>query len=298
MRIGLNLPNYGPLANPDDIVAVSRAAEELGYDSLWTGDRILTAVHPSDRYPGGDGTMPEQMNISIDPLQAMTFAAAVTSRVRLGTSTLNGPWYQPVLLARQLTTLDVLSGGRLDVGLGLGWSRDEYRAVGVPWQERGSRLDELLDVLEKIWAGGTVSHEGEHHVVPESSIEPKPVQRPGPPILLAGFTPRAMSRVARRGDGWLAVGMPLPRLAALWSTITTEAEGYGRKPRMVLRVNPRLSDSPAAPERVPGAGTIEQVAEYAHAAQPDEVFVDLTLTTSSREQMLDVAGRLLPLLRS
>ncbi|WP_305788866.1 TIGR03619 family F420-dependent LLM class oxidoreductase [Symbioplanes lichenis] len=301
MRIGLNLPHYGALTGPEDITEVSRAAEDMGYDSLWTGDRLLSPVHPRDRYPGGNGEMPAEMNVYLDPLTALSFAAASTRRVRLGTSTLNAGWYPPVLLARTLTTLDVLSAGRLDVGLGLGWSRDEYEAVNVPWEDRGGRLDEILDLLEKIWGGGVVAHEGARYRVPASGIEPKPVQLPRPPVLLAGLQPAALGRVARRADGWLAVGLPLPVLTAMWQKIQTQAEEYGREPgavRMVQRLNPRLTAGPVGDAQVPARGTLEQIAEYAKRAAADEVFIDLTLTVTGRAQMLDLAGRFLELMRA
>ncbi|MEV4640951.1 TIGR03619 family F420-dependent LLM class oxidoreductase [Actinoplanes sp. NPDC049548] len=300
MRIGLNLPHYGPLTAPEAVAGVSRAAESLGFDSLWTGDRILAPLQPSDRYPGGDGTMPAEMATYLDPLTALTFAAAGTSRIRLGTSTLNALWYPPVLLARTLTTLDVLSRGRLDVGLGLGWLRDEYTATGVPWEGRGARLDETLDVLEEIWGAEVVGHEGPLFRVPPSRILPKPVQRPRPPILLAGLTPQATGRIARRADGWLAVGLPLPYLRSLWQKITSEAEAYGRDTplRIVQRLNPRLTSSPADPARVPAMGTLRQIADYAKAAAADEVFIDLTLTVTTQDEMLDLAGRFLDLMRA
>ncbi|AGL18417.1 TIGR03619 family F420-dependent LLM class oxidoreductase [Actinoplanes sp. N902-109] len=301
MRIGINLPHYGALTGPDDIIEVSRAVEAMGYDSLWTGDRLLSPLRPSHRYPGGDGTMPAEMNVYLDPLTALTFAAATTSRVRLGTSTLNATLYPPVALARTLTTLDVLSRGRLDVGLGLGWLGDEYTASGVPWERRGERLDEILDVWDKVWVDDVVRHEGARYRVPDSRIEPKPVQRPRPPILLAGLTPQAMTRIARRGDGWLAVGLPLPYLGSLWEQVKTESERYGRSPgaiRMVQRLNPRVTPGPVDPAEVPARGTLEQIAAYAKAADPDEVFIDLTLTVRSRAAMLDLAGRFLHLMRA
>ncbi|WP_306214413.1 TIGR03619 family F420-dependent LLM class oxidoreductase [Actinoplanes sp. RD1] len=301
MRIGLNLPHYGALTGPEDITEVSRAAEAMGYDSLWTGDRLLSPLSPRDRYPGGNGVMPEEMNVYLDPLTALTFAAAATRRIRLGTSTLNAAWYPPVLLARTLTTLDVLSAGRLDVGLGLGWSRDEYEAVNVPWQDRGGRLDEILDLLEQIWGGGVVAHSGPRYHVPASRIEPRPVQAPRPPILLAGLTPQALGRVARRADGWLAVGLPLPLLTSMRQKIQAQAEEYGREPgavRTVQRLNPRLTAEPVDDAQVPARGTLEQIAGYAKRAAADEVFVDLTLTVTSRAQMLDLAGRFLGSMRA
>ena len=168
MRIGLNLPHYGALTSPEAVTEVSRAAETLGYDSLWTGDRLLSPLVPRDRYPGGDGTMPAEMTTYLDPLTALAFAAAGTERIRLGTSTLNAPWYPPVLLARTLTTIDVLSRGRLEVGLGLGWSRDEYTATGVPWRGRGARLEEIIDVLVAVMGAGVEGHAGGRVLVSDS----------------------------------------------------------------------------------------------------------------------------------
>ncbi len=151
MKLGLALPQYGSFTDPQQAVEVAGAAEALGYDSLWAGDRILVPEHPRDRYPGGDGSIPPQFKAILDPLVVLTVAAAVTDRVRLGTNTLNALWTPPILLARSLASLDLVSQGRLDVGLGLGWSSDEYQAVDVPWAGRGARLEETLDVLETIW---------------------------------------------------------------------------------------------------------------------------------------------------
>jgi alkanesulfonate monooxygenase SsuD/methylene tetrahydromethanopterin reductase-like flavin-dependent oxidoreductase (luciferase family) len=119
MRIGFALPQIGKAAGPDAVAAVAKRAEELGYDSLWVADRLLYPEKPRAPYPVGDGTLPVQYKTSMDPLQTLAFAAAETKRIAVGTSVLNLPWYSPVLLARSLTTLDVLSGGRLRVGLGM-----------------------------------------------------------------------------------------------------------------------------------------------------------------------------------
>jgi len=293
MRIGLNAPQYGSVTDPGALTRIARAVEDTGYDSLWVGDRILAPVEPSDRYPGGDGVMPAQYTRFLDPLGVLTFVAAHTNRLRLGTSTLNAPWYPPVLLARSLTTLDVLSGGRVDVGFGLGWLRDEYTAVDVPWAGRGARLEETLDVLEHIWSAELVSYAGPLVTIVPTTIEPKPVQRPRPPILLAGFTPRALDRVARRADGWLAVGMPLPYLGTMWTSLKQRAV----RPdfRMVLRLNPHLTDAPS--DQVPRAGTPRQIVDYAKASGADEVLFDIAQTTTSEAEILDVAGTLADLMR-
>src|SRR6266508_4466620 len=133
MRLGLSLPQIGPLATTDNIATIATEAEGAGFDTLWVLDRLLAPVSPRTPYPGKpDGVLPSQFATCLDPLETLTFAAAVTERIGLGTSVLDLPWYRPLLLARRLATLDVLSRGRLVVGFGLGWSRDEYDSLGIP----------------------------------------------------------------------------------------------------------------------------------------------------------------------
>ena len=192
MRLGFALPQIGPVAGPDALLTVARRGEDLGFDSLWVLDRILYPVSPRAPYPVGDGTLPDLYRTVLDPLETLTFAAAHTRRVALGTSILNLPWYNPVLLARRLTTLDVLSGGRLRVGFGIGWSPDEYEAAGTPWKERGKRADELIEALKTIWASDPVEFQGQYYRIPKSFIGPKPIQKPHPPIYMAAYTPPAM----------------------------------------------------------------------------------------------------------
>ncbi|MFD9907141.1 TIGR03619 family F420-dependent LLM class oxidoreductase [Streptomyces sp. NPDC059063] len=304
MRVGFSVPQFGAFADPELVPRLSRALEYMGYDSLWVGDRILGPVEPSDPYPGGDGTMPEQYVTHLDPLVALTLAATATERVRLGSSTLNALWQSPVLLARTLTTLDLTSKGRLDVGIGLGWLRDEYTAVGVPWERRGDRLEETLDVLETVWTSETVRHQGRLWNVPASRILPKPAQRPRPPVLLGGFSPASLERVGRRGDGWLAAAMPLPYLTGLWGQALRAAEQAGRAPsrlRMVVRANPTITASPADPAQTFARGTVGQVCDYLRSAVDagaDEVFVDAQLTASSPGEFLDLAQEFISNLRA
>lgn len=304
MRVGLALSQYGTFARRDAVIEVARAAEDLGFDSLWTGDRILDPVNPRDRYPGSaDGRMPPEYTTFLDPLSVLTVAAAVTERVRLGTSTLNAPWYSPVLLARTLTSIDVLSGGRLEVGLGLGWSSDEYVAAGVPWSGKAARLEEILDVLERVWSDDPVEYAGKLFTVPASRIEPKPVQRPRPPIHLGGYSPAALDRIGRRADGWVAPGVPLALLTPLWDTVRHAAEAVGRDPgtlRMIVRMNATVTDEPADADALPRAGTIDQLAGYARSiaeAGADEVFIDLQQSIAEPGPMLEVAGRFRDALR-
>ena len=299
MQLGLALPTFGPDARPEGLLRVCRSAEEMGYDSLWTGDRVLAPLVPGAPYPGDDGVMPRAYENHMDPLVALTFAASHTTRVRLGTSTLNGLWQPPIMLARSLTTLDVLSQGRLTVGLGLGWMPDEYTAVSVPWKGRGARLDETLDVLEEYWANDVFAHEGPLFTIPETVVGLKPAQRPGPPVLLAAFTPSGLRRIGRRLGGWLPVAMPLPYLMGMWDTILKEAVAAQRDPstlRMALRVNPELTESKTDPGQMPRAGTLDQYIDYARAAAEagvHELFVDFGQTPATLAERIDLAGRFL-----
>ena len=263
MRLGFALPQIGSAAGPDALVTVARHAEDLGFDSLWVLDRALYPVNPQAPYPVGDGTLPDPYRRVLDPLETLTFAAANTRRVALGTSVLNLPWYNPVLLARQLTTLDILSGGRLRVGFGIGWSPDEYEAVGTPWQERGKRADELIDALKAIWLTDPVEFRGQYYRIPKSFIGPKPVQKPHPPIYLAAFSPPAMKRVATAASGWFPVAIPLNALSEMFDGIKGMALEAGRDPgalELIVRANVEFSDAPIGNDRADFTGTLEQIA--------------------------------------
>ena len=300
MRLGMALPTFGPDAGPEGIIKISRTAEDMGYDSLWSGDRVLAPVTPSVPYPSGDGVMPRVYENHLDPLVALSFAAAHTSRVRLGTSTLNGLWHAPLMLARSLTTLDLLSRGRLDVGLGFGWMPEEYTAVDVPWEDRGARLEETLDILEGYWAADDVyAHQGPLFTIPEAKVGLKPHQRPGPPVLLAAFAPRGLRRIGRRLDGWLPVAMPLSHLMDMWAAVIKEADVAERDPsalRIALRVNVELTDTRSDAEDMPRRGTLDQYIDYARAATEagvHELFVDFGQQSATLDEVVDLAGRFL-----
>src|SRR5215467_16298027 len=172
MRLGFGLPQTGPDTGPDAVSKVARRAEELGFNSLWVFDRLLWPIKPQAPYPMGDGSLPDLYKRVLDPVEVLTFAAALTKQIALGTSVLNLPWYNPALLARRLTTLDILSEGRLRVGFGIGWSPDEYEAAGASWEERGKRADELIKVLKKIWTTDPLEFQGKYYRIPKSFIGP------------------------------------------------------------------------------------------------------------------------------
>ncbi|SDK11398.1 probable F420-dependent oxidoreductase, Rv2161c family [Nonomuraea maritima] len=291
MRIGLAVPQYGVFAQLSSVLTVAREAEAMGFDSLWAGDRLMTPLRPKDRYPGGDGRVPDAHRVFLDPFAVLSVAASATSAVRLGTSALNACWYPPVVLARSLTTIDHLSGGRLDAGFGLGWSSDEYAAAGVPWEGRAKRYEAVLDALEAVWTTDPVAFEHDLWTIAPSHIEPKPARRP--PILLAGFTEAALRRVGRRADGWLTASLPVPVLTAMWRTVCRSAEEAGRDPgglRMILRANPIVTDEGTLPR----SGTVAELSAYlatVAAAGVDEIILDLQHTATSDQHLLDLAGR-------
>ena len=270
MRLGFALPQVGSAVGPESLVTVAKRAEDLGFDSLWVLDRILWPVNPQLPYPIGDGSLPVKYKSVLDPLDTLTFAAAHTRHIAVGTSVLNLPWYNPVLLARRLTTLDILSAGRLKVGFGVGWSPDEYEAAGASWQERGKRADELIQALKKIWTTDPVEFHGKYYRIPKSVIGPKPVQKPHPPVYMAAFTPSAMKRVAAEANGWFPVGIPLSGVGPMFEGIKGMAREAGRDPsaiELIVRANVEIHNSPIQKERVDFTGTLEQIAEDVKVTQ-------------------------------
>ena len=270
MRFGFALPQVGSAVGPDSLVTVAKRAEDLGFDSLWVLDRILWPVNPQVPYPIGDGSLPVKYKNVLDPLDTLTFAAAHTGRMAVGTSVLNLPWYNPVLLARRLTTLDILSAGRLKVGFGIGWSPDEYEAAGASWQERGKRADELIQALKKIWTTDPVEFHGKYYRIPKSVIGPKPVQKPHPPVYMAAYTPAAMKRVAAEANGWFPVGIPLSDVGPMFAAIKNMAKEAGRDPsalELIVRANVEIHNSPIQKDRVDFTGTLDQIAEDVKTTQ-------------------------------
>jgi probable F420-dependent oxidoreductase len=195
MRIGFGLPVAGAWAHPETIAQFAKRADDLGYDSLWAFQRLLV--------PADDEPAPVYRSV-LDPLISLGFAAARTSRIRLGVSIVNMPFASPALVAKQAATLDVLSSGRLDLGLGVGWSPVEFTACGADPARRGARAEEYLAALHTFWADEVSEFHGEFYEIPRSRMAPKPVQQPGPPVLLGGAVPAALRRAGRLAAGWLS----------------------------------------------------------------------------------------------
>lgn len=275
MQLGFAVPVAGPWATPGNQVEIARRAESLGYSSLWTFQRLL--------YPADDSDprwIPPYRQV-VDPIVTLAYLAGVTERARLGVAVLNTPWFSPILLAKQLASLDRVSGGRLDVGLGLGWAPEEYTAAGAEFARRGARSEELVRCMSAVWADDPVEFHGEFYDVPRSYVAPKPVQRPRPPVILGGFAPAALSRAGRVCDGWVSSSRAnLTTIGESIETVRKAAIDAGRDPealRFVCRGVVRLRP-PGSSDRRPLTGTAEEVrsdlADLAAQGVTD-TFVDL-----------------------
>lgn len=281
MRTGFVLPQIGPLGTADNLVKVAQRAEALSYDSLWVTERLLYPLRPQTPYPATpDGSLPEQYKQSLDPLETLTFVAAHTKRIALGTSVLDMPYYNPVMLARRVTALDVFSCGRVKLGLGLGWSKDEYEAAGAISKDRGPFADEFIQVLKAIWTTDPVEFHGKFFHVPKSIIQPKPVQKPHPPIYLAAYAPPALNRVAKMADGWNPAGIPLEGMAQMMGQVREMAKSTQRDPsslQLIVRANLYITEEPIAQNRFIFTGTLGQIKEDIEGClrlKADEIFFD------------------------
>ena len=281
MRVGFTLPAIGPIGSPEGVLKVAQRAEGLGYDSLWVTERLLYPLKPQSPYPvTPDGSLPELYKHNLDPVETLTFVAAQTKRIALGTSVLDMPYYNPVMLARRLTTLDVLSGGRLRVGLGQGWSKDEYDAAGASFKDRGARADEFLQVLKAIWTTDPVEFHGKFFHIPKSIIQPKPVQKPHPPIYLAAYAPSSLKRVVKLANGWNPAGIPMDGMAQMYDGLKEMAKAEGRESspiQVVVRANVEVTEKPLGKDRGIFSGTLDQIKEDINGCRNlgmHEVFFD------------------------
>jgi probable F420-dependent oxidoreductase len=226
MIIGCGAPVAGAWATPGYLGDFAERAERAGYASLWTFQRLLV--------PEGSTMEPVYQSV-LDPMVALGFAAARTSRIRLGVALVNLPFVSPTLLAKQAASVDVLSGGRLDLGLGIGWMPEEFIASGAGTARRGARTEEYLAVLRTLWADDISSFNGEFYTIPPGRQYPKPVQQPGPPVLLGGMSRPAMERAGRVADGWITSSRAdLSAIKEAATVIQDTAAAAGRGPVRII----------------------------------------------------------------
>ncbi|MEU6849797.1 TIGR03619 family F420-dependent LLM class oxidoreductase [Actinacidiphila alni] len=294
MKVGFALPQFNKQAFEVARTAeFAREIEAAGGASLWVGDRNLAAVHPRIGYGGRGTTIPPELNPAADPFVLLGVAASVTERVLLGSHVLVAPLYTPVQLARSLTTVDLISGGRLLAGFGVGWSPEEYEAAGLDFTARGARMDELLDALDAIWTRDPAEYRGEQLTVPLHHAPLKPARRPRPPVYLGAHSGRALRRIGERADGWLPLCVvpsfvDVDGVIAQRDAVAEAARTAGRDPEAidsVLRVN---IDAGTSTDEV--SAVIRTMGDRVGI---EHVMVDTMYSDESVDQALDRAGRIL-----
>ena len=231
MRVGIRFANVPPFDRPDGAAALARAAEAAGVESLWTVEHIVIPQGYASRYPySSSGRMAGDERASIpDPLVWLAYVAALTQRIRLATGVLILPERNPVVLAKELATLDVLSGGRVICGVGIGWLEEEFAAIGVPFADRAARAEEAIAALRALWSADE-TFEGERFRFREARSYPKPLQPGGIPIVVGGHTRAAARRAGRYADGFFPAGR---EVADLIAECRRAAERAGRDPASV-----------------------------------------------------------------
>ena len=254
MLIGFGLPVSGSWATPANCVRIATRAEALGYASLWAFQRLLSPVDAA-----GDPTLDPQYRSVQDPLAVLAYVAGHTTTARLGVAVVNMPYYAPLVLAKMLTTLDQVSGGRLDAGLGIGWLEPELEAVGMSTAHRGDRAEDYLRCLRSIWSDDIVDYQGDFYRVPRGRVDPKPVQQPQPPVLLGGTADRALRRAGLMADGWISSSRAdLAGIEKSIATVRAGATEAGRDPD-TLRFICRGVVKVRAGERGPLVGSLEEI---------------------------------------
>lgn len=233
MKFGLAFASSAG-TDPESALEICRRAEAAGFDSVWGGEHVIRPARIASPYPyTADGRMPGDAETPIpDPLIWLAYVAAAAPSVRLGTCILILPQRNPLVLAKELATLDHLSGGRVDLGIGVGWLEEEFQALGVPWQRRGARTDEYVAAMRALWAGPEAEFHGEFVDFEPATCNPRPVNG-DIPILVGGDTPVAIRRAARLADGYFPGTSDPETLARLIQELAIAAEAQGRDPDQI-----------------------------------------------------------------
>ncbi len=219
LKFGITGMSGGVASYPEALVTISQAAEAAGFDSIWAGEHIIL--------PDSSTRMPPTYRL-LNPLLALTYMAAHTKTIKLGTGVLLLPQHEPLLLAKELATLDVLSGGRLMVGIGVGWSEEEYQALGISYNDRGARADEYLAAMRVLWTEDKPVYHGKYVSFQGVEAHPHPIQQPHPPIITGGRAPAVIRRTIEQANGWYGYAYDLDEAAVAISQIREAAKRYHR----------------------------------------------------------------------
>ena len=271
ITFGCTLPSRGSLASPEILRSLAQRAEDLSFDSIWVSDHVILPREVESFYPyAADGVptfTPDQPYY--DPIATLNFLAGCTEELRLGTHVLILPYRNPVVTAKMLATLDVLSGGRLTLGIGVGWMEEEFKALGLDnYEQRGEVSNEYIQLFKELWTQDHPEFQGKHYQISGSGFQPKPLQKPHPPIWIGGHTSPAIRRAAAFGDGWMPIGLRPPAILEpeeLGDKITrlkdlTEKEGRHRDAvSLCFSTDVVFDDNPKIDRRMM-SGLPEQVA--------------------------------------
>jgi probable F420-dependent oxidoreductase len=256
MKFGLALPNFGKYAEKDPILKIVKTGEDLGFDSIWVSDHV---VIPEAHHGFG--------NVFYEPLTTLTYIAACTNRMLLGTSVIILPYRNPLVLAKMMSTLDVLSGGRIILGVGAGWMKEEFQALGIPYRERGAITDEYIQVLKILWSEEKPHFAGRYCRFSDINFLPRPVQKPHPPVWIGGNSRKAIERAVNLGEGWHPVGLTPDEIKENANCINELLVKKGKSPSefvISLRKNLQIktpSEKEIVDERETLRGTPEKIIE-------------------------------------
>jgi len=230
VRVDLWVPTASPISTPELLAVIGEEAELRGVGTIWVGEHVVLFEEYASSYPyAEDGRIPAPPGTGLlEPLTTLSFLAAHTTTTRLGTAMVLLPQRNPVYTAKEVSTLDWLSNGRVDFGIGVGWLEEEFDAVNVPWPRRGKRTDEYLEVLRTLWCDETSAYEGEFYSLNQCQMFPKPIQQPHPPIHIGGESDAALRRVARAGQGWHTFNRTPEQLAEPLATLDALLADHGR----------------------------------------------------------------------
>lgn len=238
MRIGVSITLMTPFCAASDMIEIAQLAEQMGFSTIWRGEHVLTFPRYTSKYPytsvSGDEGKSEWLNRPDagipESFMTLTYLAAQTRRIRLGTGICIVPQRNPVYTASMVATIDFFSGGRFNFGVGLGWSSEEYEALGTPWAGRGKRMNEYLQLMRKLWSEHQTEFHGETYDLPPALQYPKPVQKPWPPIYVGGESDAALERVAELGDAWYGMGVDADQVPERRAKLRELCERRGRNP--------------------------------------------------------------------
>ena len=294
MHIGVFAPFVVGYVDPAFTLQAARAAEDFGFHSLWVPEHVLLFDEYESRYPyAEDGRLRVGDEAGIlGPLPFLAYLAAGTSRIRLGTGILLVPQRNPVYTAKDTATVDWLSGGRLDIGVGIGWLAEEFAALDVPWKRRAQRTRSYIQVMKALWEQPVSSHQDKFYSLPPSRQFPKPVQKPHPPIHFGGESDAALERTAALGQGWFGYGLTPEKAAERVQTLTRVLEANGRRrEEVIVSVAPNVRGVDSAMAEQYAVAGVDQIILAGRGRDPNDYLERLS---QMAKELVEPAARLTP----